>query len=182
MRSAAVRRPDAAAREQSFDEIFDREVDWVVRTLQRLGVRSADAEDVAQQVFVSVLAHLDENDPTRPLRPWLFAFALRAAANHRRLARHRREVPEGADDQALPAVAAPEADLERREERALLLAALGELDLDRRAVIVMHDLDDMSAPTIAEALGIPLNTVYSRIRLGRQDLAAAVRRPSRRSE
>lgn len=166
----------------TFEQIFEREVAWVVRTLRRLGVGSAEEEDVAQQVFLAVLGKMADRDPRQPVRPWLFAFALRAAANHRRLARHRREVPDtGRDEPPARAASSPEEEVARQQDRALLLEALAELDMDRRAVIIMHDLDEMSAPVIAEALGIPLNTVYSRIRLGRADLEHAVRRLSRRS-
>ncbi len=173
---------DVATAGLTFEQIFEREVDWVVRTLRRLGVGPGEVEDVAQQVFLAVLGKMGDRDPGQPVRPWLFAFALRAAANHRRLARHRREVPDtGRDEPHALAGSSPEEHVARQQDRALLLKALAELEMDRSAVIIMHDLDEMSAPVIAEALGIPLNTVYSRIRLGRADLEAAVRRLSRRS-
>ena len=171
-------------RPSTFEEIFEREVDWVVRTLRRLGVGAADVEDVAQQLFVAVLGRMSERSPSQPVRPWLFAFALRAAANHRRLARHRREVLDegrGAAEATATSLPTPEDNVSRSEDRALLLAALDELDLVRRAVVVMHDLDEMSAPVIASALGVPLNTVYSRIRLGRAELEAAIHRLARRA-
>jgi len=56
------------------------------------------------------------------------------------------------------------------------MRALEELDLDRRAVFVMHDIDGHVMPDIAAALGVPLNTAYSRLRLARADFAAAVER------
>ena len=46
-----------------------------------------------------------------------------------------------------------------------VLGALERLDFDKRVVLVMHDLEQLTAPEIAEELGIPLNTVYSRVRL-----------------
>ncbi len=60
--------------------------------------------------------------------------------------------------------------------RSLVAQALDTLDLDRRAVVVLHDVDEVSVPEIAAALGIPLNTAYSRLRLGREALSAAVKR------
>jgi RNA polymerase sigma-70 factor (ECF subfamily) len=161
--------PDQSELTGAFEALFERELDWMMRTLRRLGVAGRDVEDVAQLVFLSVHGRFAELDPARPARPWLFAFAVRAAANHRKLARHRHEDSDG-DVPAVAPGASPEEQVSRQEDRAVLLAALGELDLDRRAVIVMHDLDGMSAPVIAEALEIPINTVYSRIRLAREDL------------
>lgn len=61
-------------------------------------------------------------------------------------------------------------------KRALLMQALDELELERRAVFVMHELDGQAVPEIAAALEIPLGTAYSRLRLAREDMTAAVRR------
>ena len=83
-------------------------------------------------------------------------------------------------------VAGLPADLFIRDEALLpprqyyaLFEALETLDLERRAVIVMHDWDGEPMPEVARALGIPLNTAYSRLRLARQDLGVAVKRVSR---
>jgi RNA polymerase sigma-70 factor (ECF subfamily) len=70
----------------------------------------------------------------------------------------------------------PDAQLAESEARAMLMKALDGLDLDRRAVFVMHELDEVAAPEIAAALAVPLNTVYSRLRLARADVAASIRR------
>ena len=61
--------------------------------LRRLGVHPNDVEDVGHDVFIVVHRHLASYDPSRPLRPWLFGICVRTVADHRRLARHRREVP-----------------------------------------------------------------------------------------
>jgi RNA polymerase sigma-70 factor (ECF subfamily) len=63
-----------------------------------------------------------------------------------------------------------------QQQRQLLARALAALDLDKRAVLVMHDVDGHPMPEIAEALSIPLNTAYSRLRLAREQFAIAVRR------
>jgi RNA polymerase sigma-70 factor, ECF subfamily len=160
----------------SFDmrAVFRAEYSYVRRSLERLGVRARDADDLCQEVFLRVHEKRDEYDPARALRPWLFAFAFRVASNYRRLARHRVERAIGVEPEG--AAPDPEAATAAAEEKRLLLEALDTLDLDRRAVVVMHDLDGHNAPTIAAALELPLNTVYTRIREGRKDLLAAVRR------
>lgn len=167
--------PGEAPIAPSFAAVFEGEFSYVHGTLRRLGVRAADLEDLSHDVFVAVHDALPRFDARRPIRPWLFGIAFRVASDHRRRARHAREIPDDqpdAIDGALPA----DEQLAAAEARALVLRALDALDLDRRAALVLHDIDGRSAPEIAEALAVPLNTVYSRIRLARADFQAAVRR------
>jgi RNA polymerase sigma-70 factor (ECF subfamily) len=152
-----------------FRSLFDAEFGYVCRALRRLGVRQSDIEDVAQELFVAVHRTLHEYDSRRALRPWLFSFALRFAANYRRLARNQGHVSDG----ALRDVAAAPRDADA-EARDIVLRALAALDFDRRTVIVMHDLEGFDAPEMAVLLGIPLNTVYSRLRLARADFRSTI--------
>jgi RNA polymerase sigma-70 factor (ECF subfamily) len=155
--------------------VFDDHFDYVWATLRRMGVRDADREDLVHEVFLKVHARLADYDDSRPLRPWLFGFAYRVAADYHRLARHRVEVLGAQGEAAAETVPADER-IASLEQRDLVLRALNTIDLDRRAVVVMHDIDDMPVPQIAEMLDIPLNTAYSRLRLAREQLAAAVTR------
>jgi RNA polymerase sigma-70 factor (ECF subfamily) len=158
----------APALSQRFRLLFDGEFAYICRALQRLGVRETDLKDVAQELLIAVHNHLDSFDDSRPLRPWLFGFALRFAQNYRRLALHSRShVP--ADELA----DAPRASAEF-EARETVLRALQQLDYDQRIVLVMHDLEGFAAPEIAERIDAKLNTVYSRLRLAREHFRAAV--------
>lgn len=161
--------------DQAFSAVFRAEYGYVTRTLRRLGVRPADLDDRAHDVFVAVYRQRAAYDPSRALRPWLFGFALRVASDHRRSAWSRRTV---LDDAVDPADARPDAEamLDAERDRALVLEALDALDLDRRAVLVLADIDGVAQGEVATTLGIPLGTVYSRLRLAREDFAAAVRR------
>jgi RNA polymerase sigma-70 factor (ECF subfamily) len=161
-------RPDLAA-------VFDEHFDYVWNALRRLGVRQSDLEDVAQEVFLRLHKRLDDYDSTRPMRPWIFGFAYRVASDHKRLARHRVEVMGSTLEPADPARRADER-LEANEQRALVEAALEAVELERRAVLVMHDLDEIPIPAVARELGIPVNTAYSRLRLAREDFVAALTR------
>jgi RNA polymerase sigma-70 factor (ECF subfamily) len=163
------------AKRPDFTTIFQTECSYMWNTLRRLGVQERDVEDVAHDVFVAVHRRLDSYDPTRPLKPWLFGIAFRVASDYRRLARHRRELM---DDTFEAVDGAPPADeqLETEQARRLVLEALDALDLDKRAVFVMHELDGHAMPAIAIALGIPVNTAYSRLRLARETFATAVKR------
>jgi RNA polymerase sigma-70 factor, ECF subfamily len=151
----------------AFRNVFDAEFGYVCRALRRLGVRDADLKDVAQELFVTVHERFGERDASRSIRPWLFAFALRFAANYRKLARHRADLTEAID-------ARTEAGDARTEARDLVLRALSRVEFERRSVLVMHDLEGFGATDIADQCGIPLNTVYSRLRLARDEFRSAI--------
>ncbi len=169
--------PPRGAASPVFREIFERELSYVFTTLRRLGVAESDREDLASEVFFRVFQRLEDYDPDRPIKPWLFAFALRVAAEHRRRARNRHEELGGASDAAEDAIAPARSG---GDDADLVYAALEALDLDKRAVLVMHDLDDQSVPEIARALAIPEGTAYTRLRAARAQFTAAVRRIQRR--
>jgi RNA polymerase sigma-70 factor (ECF subfamily) len=161
-------RPDPRA-------IFEEYFDYVWTTLRYLGAREADLEDLTHEVFMRVFDRLDHFDTARPMRPWLFAFAYRIASEQRRLTRRRGEVL-GSGVEAVDASPSAELAMERAEERKLTLEALEAIELSRRAVFVLHELDDVPIPSVAEALGIPIPTAYSRLRLAREDFQKALRR------
>lgn len=157
-----------------FEAVFERECGYVVHSLRRLGVRENDLEDLTQDVFIAVHRRLGDYDPARPLRPWLFGFAFRAASNYRRLARHRREAvfePAPLERGAPPVQEQALVDGERRQQ---LRHALDTLDLKHRAALILVDLDGVPPAEVAESLDIPLDTVYSRVRNGRKKLRAAL--------
>jgi RNA polymerase sigma-70 factor (ECF subfamily) len=158
----------------TFRAIFDDELDYVWSSLRRLGVREADLLDQAQEVFVVVHSLFDDYDPTLPIRPWLFAIAFRVASRYRSLARNVREVLH--DQPIEPVDRAPQADqlLETEQARELLMEAIQGIDLPRRAVFILSEIEERPMAEIADSLHIPVNTAYSRLRLARQDFAAAV--------
>lgn len=162
---------DTTGLDDRFRVLFHAEFGYVSRVLRRFGVSTLDLDDAAQETFVAVHRHFDTYDPSRPLRPWLVTFAYHVASNYRRLARHRHEADD--DGSSRDPSADPNA---RHEAKNLLLCALDELPLVKRDVFVMHDIENLEAKEIASKLDIPVNTVYSRLRLAREELARLVRR------
>jgi RNA polymerase sigma-70 factor (ECF subfamily) len=162
-----------------FSRLFAEQFRYLYNTMRRLGVRPADLEDSTHDVFLSVYRHLGERDPARPLRPWLFAFAYRTASAYRRKVRKRREMVDC--DLDLPA---PQRDsleqLVQAQQMALVQRALSEVDLEHRAVFILHDLDDTPMPEVTTVLGIPLNTGYSRLRAARRKFETALFRLQQR--
>jgi RNA polymerase sigma-70 factor (ECF subfamily) len=158
-----------------FAAIFRSEFSYVWNTLARLGIRAVDLEDASHELFCHVHRKLPTYDASRPLRPWLFGFAFRLAADYRRLSRHRLELTGLEVERADPAPSTID-QLISAEERALIETALTLVPLERRAVLILHEIDGTPVPVIAAALSLPLNTTYSRLRLARADLASAVKR------
>lgn len=158
----------------SVTEIAAREADFLWLTLQRLGVRKDDCHDVLQQVLLTVHQRLHTYDGRAPLRAWLYGICVRHAAAHRRRAWVRREQPtepEGMPQQST-SEQTPERAVDARQQQSRIEAMLGELDQEKRAVLVMFELEEQSCDEIAGELGIPVGTVHSRLHAARKALRA----------
>jgi RNA polymerase sigma-70 factor (ECF subfamily) len=168
-----------------FESVYEAHFDFVWRSMGRLGVEPSAVEDAAQDVFVIAHRRIAEFEGRSSVKTWLFAIALRVARDHRRAARRKRGqglVPEAEADTAdvLDPAPSPLESASRAEAARRLQAILDELDEDRRAVFILAELEEMSAPEIAEAVGANLNTVYTRLRLARRDFNEAVARHAAR--
>jgi RNA polymerase sigma-70 factor (ECF subfamily) len=139
------------------------------RALRRFGLSAADADDAAQQVFWSAVQRLDQIEPGRE-RAFLYGMAANAAFKVRRTLARRREKLTDFDDHVGPQPSSEEL-LQRRQARELLDRILDALEHDVRVVLVLHEIEQLTAPEIAEALSIPLGTVASRLRRGREQFA-----------
>jgi RNA polymerase sigma-70 factor (ECF subfamily) len=175
LRTTLKREAAATKAAPDFRGLFETQFSYVWHVLKRLGVAERDLEDIAQQVFLQVHAQLAKFDTRRPIRPWLFSFAYNAASNYRALSRHRVELAIVPPEQTCPKAAADE-QLITRQELELAELALSRVALDRRAVLLLHDVEGHSMPEIAESLNVPLNTAYSRLRLARQEYEQVVKR------
>jgi RNA polymerase sigma-70 factor (ECF subfamily) len=149
---------------------------FVWATLQRLGVRDADLEDMLQEVFVVVHKRLDTYDPNARATAWLFGIAVRVAAAYRRRAYRRHEhtvdpFPEPSCDDS-----GPEASASAVQARRRLEAILDEMDLEKRAVFVMFEIDELPCEEIAATLGVPVGTIHSRLYTARQAFAKILAR------
>ncbi len=155
---------------------YQRELDYLFETLHRFGASARDVEDLAQEVFIVLHRKWGQLDTSRPVRPYLCGVAFRIVAAHRR--RFRREWLSSELEAEDPA-GDPQAKLEAEESARLLRTALDAVPRARRAVVVMHDLDGLSVAEIGARLSLSKFGVYGRLRKGRKELAAALRRLSR---
>ena len=160
--SPTLAAPATAPFVPSFPEIFQQHAQFLWRTLMNLGVPAHEAQDLCQEVMLTVHRKLPEFDG-QSLRGWLYGICVRMASDYRRSARVRREIVSDAPpDQSVEASQGDELDQKRRLTR--LLAALDQLDEGKRAAFVLHEIEELTLAEVAEALQTPLQTVYSRIR------------------
>jgi RNA polymerase sigma-70 factor (ECF subfamily) len=156
----------------AFERVYREHHAFVWKSVRRLGVPDAEVDDVVQDVFMIVHRRLTDFEGRSKLTTWLFGIAYRVVKDHRRsrLAAARREA-----DVAPPrAPTEPDRKYARKQAARALDDILGELDDDKRSVLVMADVVHMTVPEIAEILEVPLNTVYSRLRLARKRFERAL--------
>ena len=165
----------AAADVPPFESVYDTFFPFVWRTVQRLGVPLSQADDVVQEVFIIVHRRLAQFEGRSTLKTWLYGITLRIARTHRIQSR-REPVAVDTDDLRAPDATRPDERAENAEAARLVNAVLDGLDYDQREVFVLAELEQLTAPEIAEALGAKLNTVYSRLRLARRAFAEAAAR------
>lgn len=160
-----------------FEDVYREHVAFVWRSLRRLGVRDADAEDAVQDVFVVVHGKLASFEGRSRLSTWLYGICLRVAHARRRRAHVRHEVGEDVAVD-LEGVEAPlqEQAAEESERLALLEEALDVLPLEQRAVFTLFELDGLTSQQIADLVDIPVGTVHSRLRLAREAFRRAAAR------
>jgi RNA polymerase sigma-70 factor (ECF subfamily) len=164
----------------TFDEVYEAHVDFLWRNARRLGVDPEAVDDVLQQVFIIVHRRLRDVSRAGSEKAWLFGILLRVVRDHKRLLRrkspHRfwaRTDPESlTDDRSYP----PDESLFRSEAAQLVQRWLCAMSDDKREVFILAELEQMTAKEIAEATGANANTVYSRLRVARQEFEAAAAR------
>ena len=141
-----------------------------------MGLSREDAEDVVQEVFMTVHDRLERYDAERSARAWILGITRNVVRHHhrgthRRAARLRRVEPPRTPEQ-------PEQTLARREAAEVVQAFVDQLDDKKRVVFVLGFVEGLSAKEIAETLGLKLPTVYARARAAEAELGKFVRRRS----
>jgi len=169
--------PAAVERIPSFTDVYEEHFRFVWRSMRRLGVPESDVADAVQDVFLVVHRRLGEFEGRSKVTTWLYGICYRVARDRRRLAHVRRrsdddtDIDERPDERADVAAAA-----ERRQGLELLETILDEMPIEQRAVFTLFELDALGGDAIAEMLEIPLGTVYSRLRIAREQFRRSLSR------
>lgn len=167
-----VREPEATGSDARLRALVEAEHAFVWRSLRRLGVPMSDVDDAVQKVFLVAARKLSGVASERE-RPFLFATAVRIAANERRAERRKRS--DGPD--ALEGLASEARSPEKQaHDRALLDALLDPLPIELRSVVVLFELEQLTTEEIAEMLDLPAGTVASRLRRARARIEDTMRR------
>lgn len=164
----AVSSPPSA---EEFDAIYRAHVDFVWRSLRRLGVRDAALDDATQEVFIVVHRRFRDFRQGSSIKAWLFAIAQRAASDQRRWVRRKGNLLPLHEDMPTSANSPLEGAM-TREASDLVLEFLDQLDEPRRVAFILSDLEQMTAPEIGAALGLNINTVYYRVASARKAFVA----------
>ena len=172
--------------ERAFRELVEEHRDRVFNiTLRMLGNR-AEAEDVAQEVFITVFKTIDQFREESKFSTWLYRVTVNHCKNRIKYlaVRHDRDHDE-VDDTATkstngqigaPMPHAPDRALEGAQMEKLLQEAIASLDDDQRVVVVLRDVEDLSIEEICEITGLPDGTVKSRLHRARLALRKRLQR------
>jgi RNA polymerase sigma-70 factor, ECF subfamily len=173
--AAAVPR-QSVTNQSRIGAVVQAHFDFIWRVLRRLGVPEPSVDDAAQKVFLIAAKKIEPVAPARE-KSFLFAIALRVAAEERRARRRRRDVCT-VDSCAELADQGPSLEelLDRSRARVVMDEILDRLPLEQRVVFVLFEMEEMSMSQIAEFLRIPMGTVASRLRRSRELFQEGVNR------
>jgi RNA polymerase sigma-70 factor (ECF subfamily) len=167
----------APVRPATVQEVYEAHFEFVWRSARRLGMRPPQLEDVVQEVFMVVQRRLAEFEGRSSVRTWLFAITRHVVRGQiRRNVRRPMALPDYGPELEDASARSPEAQLLAREDAELLHALLDALSTDEREVFVLAQLEELSGPEIAQALELPVRSVYGRIAAARKSFEKALQR------
>ncbi|HET7540074.1 MAG TPA: sigma-70 family RNA polymerase sigma factor [Polyangiaceae bacterium] len=166
-----------------FQAVYERYFDFVWATARRMGVDGSAIDDVVQEIFIAVNASLPRLQRPEALKSWVYSVARRTVANHHRAVRARGgKATTVVDDQLESQQPTPFELTQKNSDLQLLASLLAELDEPKREIFALVEIEEMTVPEVADALAIPVNTAYSRLRAARLAFEAAVARHDARGK
>lgn len=171
-----------AGEDSAWEELLKAHNRRIYNLCYRFTSRAGDAEDLTQEIFIKVFQSLETYDAGQgTFITWLSRVARNHLVDHYRRSRQERLTSSIEDEQTgledKPTTGEhPLAQLESRERRELLQAALERLSPDMREAVILRDFQDLDYDEIAQVLGVPQGTVKSRINRGRLELARVLNR------
>lgn len=160
----------------SFQELCTRYFEFVWKCARAFGARSDEVDDVVQDVFLVVQRRHADLKEEALARSWIYSITRRVVSSQRRRRRERDSLAAPDVDSLRSNEQSPLAAAEHQLDVRLLATLLEALDERKREVFVLSEIVEMSGREIAETIGVPMNTVYSRLRAAREEFDAAARR------
>lgn len=161
---------------RALDTLLRRHYDRVHAVCRRIAGSSRDADDAAQEAMISIVRGLPRFDGRAQFSTWAYRIATNAALDELRRRKRRPALHVVNDEGVHPEAVDPMADRQVTGivDRMAIDAALDQLPEEFRAAVVLRDVADLDYAEIAEALGVPVGTVKSRIARGRAQLTATL--------
>jgi RNA polymerase sigma-70 factor, ECF subfamily len=159
-----------------FDAVYADHVAFVWRCLRALGIAPAALDDAVQDVFVVVHRRLAEFRGASALRTWLYGITRHIASRHQRSLRRKGSRHDPLDIELPSPGPSPLERAADAEAGAFVTRFVAALNAKKRDVFILACLEEMSVPEVAEALSIPLNTAYTRLRAARAEFHSALAR------
>lgn len=156
-----------------FDTVFTEYAPFVWRVLRRMGVADSDLEDICQEVFVVVHRKLPEFEFRSQIRSWIFAICRRVAQAHWNRAYRRRELLSD-NPPEIAVTAMQNKAIEQRQLTDRLDAVLSRLTEAKRLVYILYEIEEVPMAEIAEMIGCPLHTAFSRLYAARREIESAM--------
>lgn len=167
--------------ELDLDAIYAEHAPFLTRVLIRLVGDGTHVDDLIQETFLVAHRKRASFDGSSAVRTWLYGIAAHLAMRHRRGAGRWRRALGLYAEQPVRVSATPADELDRARAVQLLRATLDRLPFKQREVVVLYELEEMEGADIAELLGIPVNTVWTRLHHGRKQLQELLRKHIDRS-
>ncbi len=167
--------------EKAFQELVEKHQNQVFNLLFRMIGNRAEAEDLAQEVFITVFKSIDQFRGDSKFSTWLYRVAVNHCKNRikylsRRHDRDRTELDEAAERQSVAQggapigaghIEGPDRVLEGVERDTMVQRAIADLEEEHRVVVVLRDIEELSYEEICEITGLPEGTVKSRLHRAR---------------
>jgi RNA polymerase sigma-70 factor (ECF subfamily) len=160
----------------SFQELCTRYFEFVWKCARAFGSKSDEIDDVVQDVFLVVQRRYADLKDERLARNWIYSITRRVVSSQRRRRRERDSRAASDVDSLTSPERSPLAAAERNLEVRVLSTLLDGLEERKREVFVLSEILEMNGREIAEMIGVPMNTVYSRLRAAREEFDAAAQR------
>jgi RNA polymerase sigma-70 factor (ECF subfamily) len=155
--------------------LYGDHADFVRRVVLKLGGPSTDADDLMQEVFLVALHRLSMLQDPASARSWLYGISVRVVSAARRRAKLRRVF--ALDETHEPTSGeTPGSAFEKREASERVYRLLDKIAEKKRAVFIMYELEGMSGEEIAEVVGAPVKTVWTRLFHARKEFLARLER------
>ena len=168
----------------AYKAIYEKYVQAVRGRVSKYFIWKADVDDVVSESFQKFFSKIDSFDTSRELLPWLFTISYRTALDHLGIIKREDEKKEGikktrSDTDDAPDLSedvSPEEEIINRQEHERLMGFIEELSPLYREIMILYMVEELEYEDIAKEVGLPLNTVRTRIRRGKAQLSEMMSR------